>query len=473
VHLYYAHEPYDPPEPYQEHYIMHPYDGAIAYEDSVVGKLLQELKARGLYDGAMIAVMADHGESLGAHGEDTHGIFLYDETIQVPLVIKLPAGAAGGLSAGKRIENRVELVDVLPTMLQAAGVEVPGEVQGQSLLGLMKSVGDEVADSWRDRPAYAQTDYPHLAYGWSALQSLRTGKYLYVQAPRRELYDETADPKAAHNLATELKAVADTVSDRLEGFREKTSSKREAPQAVEDPAAQQKLAALGYVVSTTAPKAAANGKEADPKDEENVETIRDLRLADMFIKSGRFANAVPVLQELVARNPDTYVFSFELGDCYMNLHQYDKAAPVLRKALELAPNHHMARSMAGWALGKALMEIQDFAAAVPVLEETVSTLCMRSSTPTPAACQKEIGQHLQALKNSPGAYAANVLMGSALVLSGDAAGAVPRLEKAAALQPEMPEPHTLLSDVYVQLGKKPEAEREQAEAKRLAASNQK
>jgi len=135
VHLYDAHEPYDPPEPYQEHYIMHPYDGAIAYEDSVVGKLLQELKARGLYDGAMIAVMADHGESLGAHGEDTHGIFLYDETIQVPLVIKLPAGAAGGLSAGKRIENRVELVDVLPTMLQAQAWRFRGKSKGSRCWG--------------------------------------------------------------------------------------------------------------------------------------------------------------------------------------------------------------------------------------------------------------------------------------------------------------------------------------------------
>ena len=132
---------------------MHPYDGAIAYEDSVVGKLLQELKARGLYDGVMIAVMADHGESLGAHGEDTHGIFLYDETIQVPLVIKPPAGAAGGLSAGKRIENRVELVDVLPTMLQAAGVEVPGEVQGQSLLGSSRQVRRLRATGGRGFPA--------------------------------------------------------------------------------------------------------------------------------------------------------------------------------------------------------------------------------------------------------------------------------------------------------------------------------
>ena len=200
VHLYDPHEPYEPPEPYKSRYAAEPYDGEIAYMDSAVGKLLRELKTRGLYDGTMIAVMADHGESLGAHGENNHGFFLYDETIRVPLVIKLPQTGA----AEKRIENRVELVDVMPTLLQIAGAAVPAEVQGKSLVGLMKAGKAEATDSWRDRPAYAESDYPHIAFGWSALQSLRTGKYLYIQAPRRELYDQTVDPEAEHNLAVDL-----------------------------------------------------------------------------------------------------------------------------------------------------------------------------------------------------------------------------------------------------------------------------
>ena len=178
MHLYDPHDPYDPPEPYKTRYAKELYDGEIAYVDAVVGKFFDELKTRGLYDGAVIAIMADHGESLGAHGEDTHGVFLYDETIHVPLVIKLPHAGA----AGKRIESRVELVDVLPTLLQVVGVEVPKQVQGESLLGMMQpgAAGNE-AEASRDRPAYSESDYPYLAYGWSALQALAHGQ-IFVRA---------------------------------------------------------------------------------------------------------------------------------------------------------------------------------------------------------------------------------------------------------------------------------------------------
>src|SRR5512146_216529 len=128
IHLYDAHDPYDPPPPYAQRYASFPYDGEIAYVDAAVGHLLTALRARGLYDGALIAVMADHGEAFGEHGERTHGIFLYDETIHVPLFFKLPSERF----AGKRIGARTGLVDVMPTILQALGLEVPGVVQGES-----------------------------------------------------------------------------------------------------------------------------------------------------------------------------------------------------------------------------------------------------------------------------------------------------------------------------------------------------
>lgn len=476
VHLYDAHDPYEPPEPYQTRYASEPYDGEIAYVDSAVGKLLQQLKVRRLYDGAVIAVMADHGESLGAHGEDTHGIFLYDETIQVPLVIKLPHEAsAEKRSAGKRIESRVELVDVLPTVLQAAGVEVPGKMQGESLLGLMKAgagEGNGAADSWRDRPAYAQADYPHIAYGWSALQSLRTGKYLYIQAPRRELYDETADPKAEHNLATEWTAVADTLAGRLDGFRQKTSSKREAPAMAADPAAQEKLAALGYVASSNVSKAGTIGQGTDPKDNDNIETVKVIRRVNSLLEDQRVNDAIPVLQQLIAKNAGISILYFKLGDCYMKLHEYDKAVLALRHAVELAPASMMARMN----LGLALVQVQDFAAAVPEFENVVAMVprseqahlllaTAYSRTDRMPDAIKECGKVLEV---SPDNYGANLLLGRVLVLSGDPAAALPKLKKAAALQPKAPEPHLALSNAYLKLGRDADAAREHVEAKRLA-----
>ena len=133
IHVFDPHAPYEPPEPFASRYKDAPYDGEIAYTDSVMGKLFERLKADKLYDGALIAVMADHGEALGEHGEEGHGFFLYDPTVRVPLVIKMPANA----DAGKQIHTRVELADVMPTMLEAVGVSVPKEVQGKSLLPLI------------------------------------------------------------------------------------------------------------------------------------------------------------------------------------------------------------------------------------------------------------------------------------------------------------------------------------------------
>src|SRR6202022_370137 len=179
----------------------------------------------GLYEETMIAVMADHGESLGAHGESTHGVFLYDETLHVPLLLKLPLNRG----AGKRIETRARLVDVAPTLLAAAGLTPPSEMQGQSLLEFLKAAPDKSANrsaagsSPPDRPSYAETDYPHRAFGWSALRALRTGKYLYIQAPERELYNQSTDPEETHNLASNAQAVTDTLAAQLADFRGKTS----------------------------------------------------------------------------------------------------------------------------------------------------------------------------------------------------------------------------------------------------------
>jgi arylsulfatase A-like enzyme len=472
VHLYDAHDPYDPPEPYKSRYATAPYDGEIAYVDSTLSRLMSQLRARGLYHGAVIAVMADHGEALGDHGEATHGIFLYDETIRVPLLIKLP----GERAAGKQVESRVGLVDVLPTLLQAAGVPVPPEIQGRSLLPLLRSVAAGKTATKEpaltlDRPAYAETDYPHRTFGWSSLRALRTGKYLYVEAPHRELYDQSADPKAERNLAATSAAVSDTLASQLEAFRQKTTSSREAPRVSMDPELQEKLNGLGYVASDNGSSTMPGVKDtgADPKDK--IEVVNLLHRAEMLAEELRYAEAVPLLEEAIAKEPGLPIAYLQLGTALTVLRNYEKAAPVLQKAVELRPDLTIPR----YQLGSALFETGDFAGAALQFEIAVARsprwpeahFSLATAYARADRLQDAIKEYEKVIELRPNHYGAHLLLGRALALSGNPTAALPNLTKAAELQPTSPEPHRFLADAYAQLGQEADAEREQGQAANL------
>jgi arylsulfatase A-like enzyme/cytochrome c-type biogenesis protein CcmH/NrfG len=489
LHLYDAHDPYEPPEPYKSKYAAAPYDGEIAYVDSEVGKFLTQLRAQGLYDGAVIAVMADHGESLGDHGEDFHGFFLYDETVHVPLVIKLPGETSTGkastreIPAGKRIESRVGLVDVLPTILQVVGIAVPPEVQGESLLGMMnqkpastpaEGIGaSAIPETSQDRPAYAETEYGHRAYGWSSLRALRTGRYLYIEAPRRELYDQSADPKAEHNLSLTSAAVTGTLAGQLDAFLQKTSSARELPKLVVDPEAQAKVAALGYVAtdSSVSKAGAKRGADIDIDIKDKIEIGNLIHRANFLAEEARFQEAVPLLRQLIAKEPAMALLYTKLGQCLMQMKDYPPAVPVLRKLVELNPDS----ADAHFQLGEALLATQEYAAAVPELENVVAKMPLLGKAHLLlATAYSRTGRTPDAIKEcnrvleiSPDDYRGNLLLGRILMFSGDPEAALPKLKKAAALQPKAPEPHMALSNAYLRLGRNEDVAREQSEAKRL------
>lgn len=125
MHLYDPHFPYNPPEPYRHEYASRPYDGEIAFADEQVGRILRFLKEKGIYQNTIIVLCGDHGESLGEHGEKTHGFFIYNATMHVPLLIRLPENVRS-----RAVDNPVSLVDLMPTVLEAVGVEIPPQVQG-------------------------------------------------------------------------------------------------------------------------------------------------------------------------------------------------------------------------------------------------------------------------------------------------------------------------------------------------------
>lgn len=189
-HLYEPHKPYAPPSRYAQYA---PYDGEIAYADEIVGRLLESLRARGLYDGATIIVLSDHGEGLGDHGEQEHGIFLYDESIRVPLIIKLP----GNLAGGHRVAQPVQQIDLVPTILDLIGAERSDGLRGRSLRPLLTRRGGSVPE----QDIYSEALYSRYHFGWSELTALTDARFRFIQAPQEELYDLVRDPGERENIA--------------------------------------------------------------------------------------------------------------------------------------------------------------------------------------------------------------------------------------------------------------------------------
>jgi len=461
VHFYDPHDPYDPPPPFKGKYASAPYDGEIAYTDFAVGKLMAALRANGAYDRTVIAVAADHGEALGEHGEQSHGLFLYDETIHVPLLIKLPMGR----SAGRPITSRVGLVDLAPTLLREVGIEVPAAMQGTPLLGLIK------ADDMADRPAYAETNYPYRAFGWSSLRSWRAGKYLYIDAPQRELYDQSTDPEALRNLAGNSAAVSDTMQSQLEQFRQKTSSSASSTASLTPDQAEQ-LQALGYVSSSSG-KAETEEKQRGPDPKQKVAISNLLHRALLAMDEDRSKEAIPQLQQLLKEEPDIALANLELGRAFNNLQAYSSALPWLQKAVELMPDSGRAH----YELGVALGETGDWAGAAAQLEAALPhapdsddmRFYLGMAYDELARTSDAAKNFEAALKINPNHYRANLLLGRILGMQNDPAGALPYLQKAVKLEPDSPDAHKFLANVYKELGQEQNARREQAEADRLKA----
>jgi len=332
------------------------YNLSIAAADAAVGKLLAVLRARKLYDDSLIVIASDHGEGLGGHGEETHGVFLYDETIRVPLLLKFPQNQ----NAGRRVRTWARLVDVAPTILEIAAVPIPSQMQGQSLLRIAKANADQ--------PVYSVSNFPQQAFGWSALESWRAGKYLYIKAPRPELYDLSADPGATRNLAQTSKATLETIAGQLDAFDRRFNDPGGAAGASELSSSEmQKLASLGYVglQKSAVPTSAAAG--IDPKDE--IGTANKILSALALLNQGKADKAVALLQP-VPTDAKMYLAQFVMGAALARQEQYPQAIAYLHRAIELQPDS----TWAHYEMGSTLLQTGDYKTAVVHLEIASSRL---------------------------------------------------------------------------------------------------
>jgi len=328
VHLYDPHTPYEPPEPFLSRYRGQKYVGEVAYTDQVVGRLVSWLKGAQVWDRTLLVLLADHGESLGQHGENAHTFFVYDATQHVPLVVRTPWGDRG------RSRAQVSTVDVMPTVLDLVGLAPQREIDGRSLARL---VLHPAADS--PGAAYAETYFPRFHYGWQHLRALRDGKWKYIEAPTPELYDVQQDPGETRNVYEANSRRAEDLRLRLE--RMAGRGVQAAPdEASLDPETLQRLAALGYVGG--GPRVDPEAVLPDPKDKIGLfERMGDARA---LAKAEKLEEAVAAMRAVIAEDAGIIDAHSTLGGWLRKLARPEEAIAAYRRTLEIDAANEMALS---------------------------------------------------------------------------------------------------------------------------------
>lgn len=342
VHFYDPHDPYAPPREFWQAGEHGAYYGEVSYTDYWVGKLLEAARARSGDRSLLVVLTADHGEALGEHQENTHGYFLYDSTMRVPLIISWPGHFKSG-----RSDAPIQLVDIAPTVLELLKLPALEGIDGRSFAAGLAS-GDLAA-----HPARMETWLPWTYYGWAPLEAWLDGSWKLIASPSPELYKLDADPSEANNR------IADDVvnADRLGvALAQSTRAAARVAATTSDEAAMQRLRSLGYVgVGGTVE--APSGNLADPKS--RLQMRDRLQEGERLLRANQFADAREVFAEVLKTDPDSRFANLRLGICLLRLGQNVEAVEVLKHAVEVEPR----RAEARYALGDALMRTEKFAAA--------------------------------------------------------------------------------------------------------------
>ncbi len=403
IHLYDPHSPYEPPEPFRSEYgrdLAGLYDGEIAFMDAQIGRCTAWLRASGLEDKTILVLVGDHGEGLGSHGEGTHGFFIYEYAVHVPLVVATPLRGLRGVRVGAQAST----ADVFPTILELARVPAAGPVNGRSL----------VRDAFRprkagERTAYGESMAPSLQFGWSPLHSLRTTRYKFIEAPRPELYDLARDPGEKDNLVYRESAVARTMKAELDRLMAETGRDSPAPQAADlDKDTLERLAALGYIGAPVAARKPADGKAgflADPKDK--LPVFEAVQRSGELVGREQYAEAASALEAALREEPAIPQALLLLATCYTELGRKDEAKARLDTVLKDDPQN-----------------IQGLIAMANILMDEGRTADVIA-----------LGKRTLAVDDK--STQAQTLVGEAYMADKNYAEALPYLEKAAEIQPKM------------------------------------
>jgi tetratricopeptide (TPR) repeat protein len=411
IHLYDVHQPHSHGS----------YDAEITYVDEAIAHFRQSLAAQSIPQNTLIVLTSDHGESLGEHGEETHGYFIYESALRVPLIFHWPAGA-GQYPA--RIDEPASLIDVAPSILDFLAVPAPPQFRGRSLLRLLRPHPPDT------EPVYGESMYARDHLGCSPLRSIRAGRYKYIDAPKPELYDLTADPGETQNRYERDRSQALDLKARLLSLY---SGERRPANAAVNPEVLSRLRSLGYLAG--GPSRAASG--VDPKDRfgEYQRYGRAIRLAN----TGHLPEAIHEFQKVLEEDGQNVLAHFYLAVCHYRSGRLDDAVKTLDDTLIAAPDYPPAQELLGtiWLLKKdyvrARQQFSHLAAIAPEnygAHYNLGILAMREGR------REEAGQELRAAAQAdPGSAQPHATLGALYCAQGDLNRAWDEFRQALAIDP--------------------------------------
>jgi arylsulfatase A-like enzyme/Tfp pilus assembly protein PilF len=411
IHLYDVHQPY----------ARGSYDAGIAYVDEALAHFRQSLAAQSLLENTLIVLTSDHGESLGEHGEETHGYFIYESTLRVPLIFHWPAG---GARYPARVDEPASLIDVAPSILDFLAISPPPQFRGRSLLRLLRPHPPDT------EPVYGESMYARDHLGCSPLRSIRAGRYKYIDAPKPELYDLATDSNEMQNRYEQNRSQALDLRARLQSLYH---GERRPAETTVNPEVLSRLRSLGYLAG--GPSRAVSG--ADPKDRlrEYERYGRAIRLAN----TGHLPEAIREFQRVLEEDGQNILARFYLSVCHYRSGRLDEAVKALDDTLTSAPDYPPAQELLGtiWLLKKDYVRArQQFARLAAVAPDSygahynLAILAMREGR------KEEAGQELRAAARAdPGSAQPHATLGALYCAQGDSNKAESEFRQALVIDP--------------------------------------
>jgi arylsulfatase A-like enzyme/Tfp pilus assembly protein PilF len=443
VHLYDPHIPYQPPAEFARKYAGRLYDGEIAYADQQLGRLFAAVAKAAPGGDTITAVMSDHGESLGEHGEYTHGVFLYDATLHVPWIMAGP-----GVPAGVRVKQQSRSIDFLPTLLAVMGSSAPTTVQGVSLVPTFSNSPVDAAGA-----SYAESLYPKMNMNWSELRAVRTDRWKLVWAPRPELYDLAADPRETKNLFTQNQREVEGLKAKLSAFAGAAKVEK-VETAMVDERVMDQLKSLGYLSGAGKRTYELDRSGLDPKD--GIEILHWIDEAEGTAPGMTEERRISLLERALEKDPKNPSLFYQLGGRLEKNGRYDRAMQLYRTALSRGVESGRLHSRLADLLlrqgdkDSAIAEYENAARINPADLDSQNNLATAYLEKGRLPEAERVFQWV--LANDAGSAMAQNGMGLVSIQKNDFQAARGYFEKAASLDPDLVEAYMNLGLIYEMQG---------------------